>query len=126
MIWWFAAVSCAPQWRSFKSPSPSTPWPKRFAIAWIRNRRIRASGFQRSLLKIDARGNRNVFGSFCPEQILQLAELFGFSGGEVVGLAEVIVHLVEFPLVAIDVRQLSANPWGSGRRSAGDPAVIVN
>ena len=52
---------------------------------------------------------------------------FGFSGGEVVGLAEVIVHLVEFPLVAIDVRQLSAkDPWGNGRRSAGDPAVIVN
>ena len=58
------------------------------------------------------------------EQALQLAELVGLLGGEVVGLGPV-VGAVQLPHVVVERRQLLADPRGAVA-GAGRPALVVD
>ena len=71
-----------------------------------------------------------------PEQFLQLGELLGVLGRQVVGLGEVLVDVVKLPLVLVGVpaaagRELRESggvdpPRNPVQAGAGDPAVLVH
>ena len=62
---------------------------------------------------------------FLVEDGLEFLELRGVLRGEVVGLAEVLVHVVEFPHVVLQRRQRHHQPRDRVPR-AGDPAFVVD
>src|SRR6202047_1074305 len=51
---------------------------------------------------------------------------FGFLGREVIGLAEILRHVVQFPLVVIHVYGLTNGPRRQRRRSGGNPTIAVD
>ena len=66
-----------------------------------------------------------VLDRFLQEQLLQLLELLGVLRGQVVRRAEVLVDVVEFPLVFEERMPRLAFPGGAVDR-VGQPAVVVD
>src|SRR5581483_8227013 len=70
-----------------------------------------------------------VFRRLDQEEFLQLAQLFGILGGEVVVFGVVLGDVVELPFVAVDyVGQLGRpqEPDRNRRRRGRDPAIVVD
>src|SRR5262249_60273405 len=60
---------------------------------------------------------------FRPDQVLQLRELCGVTGGEVVGLGEVIGQVVQLPGVVVGVVGAGGEPGQGGRCPVPGDAV---
>ena len=72
-----------------------------------------------------------VFRGFLPEEVLQFLELGWILGGKVVGFGEVLVDVVELPLIVEDRRQSTLGlgsrvPWSNPRRRRRYPSVVVD
>ncbi len=69
-----------------------------------------------------------VFRRLRQEQRLQLAQLVGIAGGEVVVLRVVVSDVVEFPLVVVDLRKFfrSHKPGWCRRSRARIPAIVID
>src|SRR5262249_60344476 len=63
---------------------------------------------------------------FFIEELLQFSELVGVLGGQIVRLAEVLVEIVELPLVVLPVSGCEVLSPGERMLGAGDPALVVN
>src|ERR1700733_4944081 len=85
----------------------------------------RLSTFMRSSLLLSS--GRTLFLAASIQNNSCISRSFwGLLGRKVVGLAEILGDVVEFPLVIIHRNGLSGRPGRKRRRRRCDPAVIVN
>ena len=74
---------------------------------------------------------RLVLRRFDQEDVLHLRQFFGHSGGEVVGLAPVLVEIVELPDVLVrrplpNAGRQPRNPWDAAAHDASHPTVVID
>ena len=74
---------------------------------------------------------RLVLRSFDQEDVLHLRQFFRHPGGEVVGLAPVLVEIVELPNVLVrrplpNAGRQPRNPWDAWSHDASHPTVVID